>query len=114
MVHAEIQTCSQGVGRLRSIALQPETKAIRREIRASLGEQRLLLRVDRLEPSKNILRGFLAYELFLRRNPGWRGRVRFLALLTPSREELTVILDRTTTEGRREALAALRPRLLIR
>jgi trehalose 6-phosphate synthase len=80
---------SVGAEGLRSIAAQPETKAIRREIRSSLGEQRLLLRVDRLEPSKNILRGFLSYELFLRRNPGWQGKVRFLALLTPSREELT-------------------------
>jgi len=75
---------SVGAEGLRSIAAQPETKAIRREIRSSLGEQRLLLRVDRLEPSKNILRGFLAYELFLRRNPGWQGRVRFLTGSTQS------------------------------
>ena len=47
-----------------------------------------MLRAIRLEPSKNILRGFRAYELFLRRQPQWHGKVRFLALLTPSREEL--------------------------
>ena len=48
----------------------------------------LILRVDRLEPSKNILRGFLAYELFLRRNPEWTGQVRFLCLFSPSREDV--------------------------
>jgi trehalose 6-phosphate synthase len=79
---------SVGAEGLRSIAASPEVKTLREEIASSLGDQRLLLRVDRLEPSKNILRGYLAYELFLRRNPGWRGRVRFLSLLTPSREEL--------------------------
>ena len=43
----------------------------------------LLLRVDRLEPSKNILRGFLAFELFLQKHREWRGEVVFLALLSP-------------------------------
>jgi trehalose 6-phosphate synthase len=80
---------SIGAEGLRSIASSPEVATIREEISGSLGDQKLLLRVDRLEPTKNILRGYLAYELFLRRNPGWRGRVRFLSLLTPSREELT-------------------------
>jgi trehalose 6-phosphate synthase len=44
--------------------------------------------VDRLELTKNIVRGFQAYELFLRRRPDWRRRVRFLALLSPSRMDL--------------------------
>src|SRR5262249_9033074 len=61
---------SVGVEGLRAMAATPQVAAIRDEIRSSLGDQRLLLRVDRLEPSKNILRGYLAYELFLRRNPG--------------------------------------------
>ncbi len=47
-----------------------------------------MLRVDRLEPSKNILRGFLSYELFLRRNRSWRGKVKFLCLFSPSREDV--------------------------
>ncbi|HSL67280.1 MAG TPA: trehalose-6-phosphate synthase, partial [Actinomycetota bacterium] len=49
-------------------------------------DRALVLRVDRLDPSKNILRGFLAFEDLLRRRPGWRGRVVFLALLNPSRQ----------------------------
>ena len=73
---------------IRDTASEPETAEIRAEVRAWKGNEAMLLRVDRLDPSKNILRGFLAYELFLQRNPTWRGRVRFLALSTPSREEL--------------------------
>lgn len=49
-----------------------------------LGE-RTIVRVDRAEPSKNVLRGFKAFDLFLERYPEWLGRVRFLSLLVPSR-----------------------------
>ncbi len=50
--------------------------------------EQVLVRVDRLEPSKNILRGFLAYEALLQRRPRLRGRLTFLAFLVPSRTGL--------------------------
>lgn len=46
---------------------------------------RLLLRVDRMDLSKNIVRGFRAYERMLDRHPEMRGEVTFLAQLQPSR-----------------------------
>ena len=52
------------------------------------GSPRLIVRVDRLEPSKNALRGFLAFEALLRRRPDLRGSVRFLAIQSSSRERL--------------------------
>lgn len=48
----------------------------------------LVLRVDRADPSKNIVRGFRAFKLMLERHPELRGRVRFLALLAPSRQDV--------------------------
>lgn len=45
-----------------------------------------IVRVDRLDPVKNIERGFAAYAKLLQDHPEWRGRVRFLAFLVPSRE----------------------------
>jgi trehalose 6-phosphate synthase len=44
-----------------------------------------IVRVDRLDPSKNVADGFEAYDLLLRRYPQLRSRVRFLAFLIPSR-----------------------------
>jgi trehalose 6-phosphate synthase len=73
---------------LRETANRPEADEVRTELREWAGDSRIMLRVDRLEPSKNILRGFLAYELFLRRNPSWVGSVRFLCLFSPSREDV--------------------------
>jgi trehalose 6-phosphate synthase len=54
----------------------------------ALGDRMMILRVDRIEPSKNLLRGFLAYDDLLRTHPELRGRVTFVALIYPSREGL--------------------------
>jgi len=53
----------------------------------------LVLRVDRTDPSKNIVRGFRAFKLMLERHPELRGRVRFLALLAPSRLDVPEYLE---------------------
>ena len=50
--------------------------------------ERLILRVDRTDPSKNIVRGFTAFGRFLDQHPEWHGRVVMLALLDPSRQEI--------------------------
>lgn len=49
---------------------------------------KLLLRVDRMDLSKNTVRGFQAYDRMLERHPEMRGEVTFLARLQPSREEI--------------------------
>ena len=51
--------------------------------------EKLILRVDRTDPSKNIVRGFEAFGLLLDDHPEWRGRVRMLALLDPSRQSVS-------------------------
>jgi trehalose 6-phosphate synthase len=50
-----------------------------------LGKQKTIVRVDRLDPSKNIDTGFEAFARMLERYPQWRGQVRFLAFLVPTR-----------------------------
>jgi trehalose 6-phosphate synthase len=49
---------------------------------------KLILRVDRVEPTKNIVAGFRAYERMLQQHKRLRERVTFVALLVPSREGL--------------------------
>jgi trehalose 6-phosphate synthase len=48
----------------------------------------LLLRVDRTDPSKNIVRGFLAYDILLQNHPELAERITFVALLQPSRMDV--------------------------
>jgi trehalose 6-phosphate synthase len=49
---------------------------------------KLLLRVDRTDLSKNVVRGFVAYGRMLERHPGMKGEVTFLAQLQPSRTDI--------------------------
>jgi trehalose 6-phosphate synthase len=49
---------------------------------------RVILRVDRADLSKNVLRGFSAFDLFLEQHPEWRERVTFIAQLMPSRTDV--------------------------
>jgi trehalose 6-phosphate synthase len=73
---------------LAEIAAEPAAAAARKELTAWLGDRRLILRVDRAELSKNILRGLRAYELVLERRPDLRRRIVHLALLQPSRRSV--------------------------
>jgi trehalose 6-phosphate synthase len=56
-------------------------------------EGQLLLRVDRTDPSKNIVRGFVAFELLLEEHPELHGEVVFLALLQSSRQDVQEYAD---------------------
>jgi trehalose 6-phosphate synthase len=61
------------------------------EREAGLVERRpehLVLRVDRIDPSKNIVRGFQAFALLLERHPELQGQVGMVALLAPSRQDI--------------------------
>jgi trehalose 6-phosphate synthase len=57
-----------------------------------VGDRAFLVRVDRIELSKNLLRGFAAYDDLLERYPQWRERVVMGAFVYPSREGLAEYL----------------------
>jgi trehalose 6-phosphate synthase len=48
----------------------------------------MILRVDRTDPSKNVVRGIEAFALLLERRPDLRGKVGMVALLDPSRQAI--------------------------
>ena len=52
--------------------------------------KKTIMRVDRIEPTKNILRGFQAYAQMLDAHPELLGNVNFLAFLVPSRQGLAM------------------------
>ena len=89
---------------LRAQAAEPAVRRKRKALERWRGDRRLLLRVDRADLSKNVLRGFQAYGRFLRAHPEWRRKVVFLALLHPSRsdvEEYRTYLQECTAEAAR-------------
>jgi trehalose 6-phosphate synthase len=69
------------------LAADPGVLAREEQLVARRPEQ-LVVRVDRTDPSKNVVRGFRAFELLLERHPELHGRVGMLALLAPSRQDI--------------------------
>ncbi|MEA4907463.1 MAG: trehalose-6-phosphate synthase [Anaerolineaceae bacterium] len=81
---------------LRVQAATEEVELYRQLLQEQTGDLRLILRIDRTEPSKNIVRGFQAYEEMLELHPEHCGQVQFLAIMVPSRlevEEYQTYLD---------------------
>ncbi len=65
-------------------------------LRAQIGpDRKSIVRVDRTELSKNIVRGLLAYRRLLETHPEWRERVVHVAFAYPSRQDLAVYRDYT-------------------
>jgi len=60
---------------------------------AAVRSEKLIVRVDRTDPAKNIVRGFKAYGMLLDERPQWHGRVTMLALLDPSRQSVPEYVD---------------------
>ncbi|MBB5934524.1 alpha,alpha-trehalose-phosphate synthase (UDP-forming) [Streptomyces zagrosensis] len=59
------------------------------------GRRKVIVRVDRTELSKNIVRGLHAYRRLLTDHPEWRERVVHVAFAYPSRQDLAVYREYT-------------------
>jgi trehalose 6-phosphate synthase len=68
-------------------AQRPAVREYEQEILRRRREH-LILRVDRADLSKNVLRGFTAFDFFLEQHPEFNERVTFIAQLMPSRQDV--------------------------
>ncbi|MEU4465466.1 trehalose-6-phosphate synthase [Streptomyces sp. NPDC024017] len=81
---------------LRKRAHEPDVEERMAALREEIGEgRRTIVRVDRTELSKNIVRGLLAYRRLLETHAEWRERVVHVAFAYPSRQDLAVYRDYT-------------------
>ncbi|MFF6949297.1 trehalose-6-phosphate synthase [Streptomyces iakyrus] len=81
---------------LRKRAHEPDVEERMAALRQEIGEgRRTIVRVDRTELSKNIVRGLLAYRRLLETHAEWRERVVHVAFAYPSRQDLAVYRDYT-------------------
>ncbi|TDC46838.1 trehalose-6-phosphate synthase [Actinomadura sp. KC345] len=89
---------------LRQRAAEPDVVERARALREQVGDRQLIVRIDRTELSKNIVRGLAAYRELLVNHPEWRGRVVHLAFAYPSRYDLpeyreyTAAVERTAQQ----------------
>jgi trehalose 6-phosphate synthase len=73
--------------RLERAAESAEVAAAEREV-LERRRKHLIIRVDRADLSKNVLRGFTAFDTFLTQHPEFREEVTFIAHLQPSRQDV--------------------------
>jgi trehalose 6-phosphate synthase len=94
-VSARFYPISIDVDEIRELAEQPAVKEYARILEEEFVQDggQFILRVDRTDPSKNIVRGFQAFGLLLEDHPELVGKVRFLALLQPSRQDVPEYAD---------------------
>lgn len=87
---------------LRERAHRPDVGERIASLREEIGgeNRRTIVRVDRTELSKNIVRGLLAYRQLLTDRPEWRERVVHVAFAYPSRQDLEVYRDYTAAVQR--------------
>ncbi|MFJ6771892.1 trehalose-6-phosphate synthase [Kitasatospora sp. NPDC091257] len=82
---------------LRERAHRPDVDERLAALRRTVGDRRTIVRVDRTELSKNIVRGLQAYRHLLRTRPEWHDRVVHIAFAYPSRTDLAEYRDYTAT-----------------
>ncbi len=87
-IEARAYPISIDVEKVEALRDETSTRLHKHQLLQSIGVNRLILRIDRIEPSKNILRGLLAFRTLLETHPEYRGKVQMLGLLVPSRLEV--------------------------
>ena len=84
---------SVDVEKIESFVEDTQTRLLKSEFINLVGDQKMILRVDRIEPSKNIIRGLEAFKALLEKHPEYHEKVKLICLLVPSRMEVTEYQD---------------------
>jgi trehalose 6-phosphate synthase len=87
-------------GELISRSSQPDVEARVATLAEATGGRKLIVRIDRTELTKNIVRGLAAYRELLRTHPEWHGKVMHLAFAYPSRHDLPEYREYTASVQR--------------
>jgi trehalose 6-phosphate synthase len=87
-------------GELTRRAAEPDVQARLAVLAEAAAGRKVILRIDRTELSKNIVRGLAAYRELLITHPQWRGKVVHLAFAYPSRHDLPEYREYTASVQR--------------
>jgi trehalose 6-phosphate synthase len=87
LTQAHAYPASVDVAALERAASSAKVQEYEQKLRPLCGDQ-TIVRVDRAEPSKNIVRGFRAFDKLLQSHPELIGKLKFLVFLVPTRTHL--------------------------
>ncbi len=86
--YVKLYPLSINVGEVQRISNSPRALEHEEKLMSVRGGNTTIVRIDRAEPNKNVVRGFRAFELLLSRHPELKGKINFLAFLVPSRTHI--------------------------
>ena len=83
----KVETFPMGIefDRFATTAASGETTSLVAELREKCAGQKVIFSVDRLDYTKGLINRLRGYELFLKNNPQWHGKVVFVISVAPSR-----------------------------
>jgi len=83
----KVETFQMGIDFKNFESLSRSEKTVKeyKLLQQSFPSQKLILSIDRLDYTKGIINRMQGYQLFLKENPGWRGKVTMIAVTVPSR-----------------------------
>jgi trehalose 6-phosphate synthase len=100
VTHVGVHSLGVDGNALRVRAGEPDVTARAAALRDQVGNCRLIVRIDRTELSKNIVRGLAAYRELLAKHHEWHGRVVHVAFAYPSRHDLPEYREYTASVQR--------------
>ena len=74
-------------------ALEPTVKEKVKELRKNMGQDSIILSVDRLDYSKGILHRLIGFAQFLENHPEYLGKVSLVMIVVPSRDQVDKYAD---------------------
>ena len=86
--YVRLYPLSINVGEVQRISNSPRALEHEEKLISVRSGTTTIVRIDRAEPNKNVVRGFRAFELLLSRHPELKGKINFLAFLVPSRTHI--------------------------
>ncbi len=87
---------SVDVEKLNRLVKSDEVLKYDRYVKKIKGNNFLIYRTERTDPSKNIIRGFKAYDLFFQKHPEFKGKVTFFITGVSTRENVREYKDYKT------------------
>jgi trehalose 6-phosphate synthase len=93
--HVRTYPISVDIETLQTHAKSPDVIDKNAEVDEMIGNCKLIYRTDRADLSKNIIRGFQAYDMFLEKYPEWREKVKFVATLMSTRQDIKIYREYT-------------------
>ena len=93
MVHVDTFPMGINYDHYHDAVLEPKVKEYVKEIRKNIGDESIILSVDRLDYSKGILHRLHGFSQFLENHPEYLGKVSLAMIVVPSRDQVDMYAD---------------------